>query len=75
MAGGEAGSEVVSGTDTLMSMISQAVAEQNKAMIEVLIEILEAIKSGDDGIVKAVLAKSEVSINQREFARLVKAVT
>ena len=29
MAGGEKGSEVVSGTDTLMRMIAQAVASQN----------------------------------------------
>ena len=32
MAGGEAGSEVVSGTDTLMNMISYAVAAQNEEL-------------------------------------------
>ena len=32
MAGGEAGSEVVSGTDTLMNMISSAVAAQNEEL-------------------------------------------
>ena len=32
MAGGEAGSEVVSGTETLMNMISSAVAAQNKEL-------------------------------------------
>ncbi len=36
MAGGEAGSEVVSGTRTLMSMISAAVAENNGQVYEVL---------------------------------------
>lgn len=36
MAGGEAGSEVVSGTDTLMSMISAAVAENNGQLFDIL---------------------------------------
>lgn len=36
MAGGEAGSEVVSGTETLMGMISAAVAEENAQLYELL---------------------------------------
>lgn len=36
MAGGEAGSEVVSGTQTLMDMISAAVAENNRQLYELL---------------------------------------
>lgn len=36
MAGGEAGSEVVSGTQTLMNMISAAVSENNDQLYEVL---------------------------------------
>lgn len=36
MAGGEAGSEVVSGTQTLMNMISAAVAENNNQLYEVM---------------------------------------
>lgn len=36
MAGGEAGSEVVSGTQTLMNMISAAVAENNDQLYEVM---------------------------------------
>ncbi len=36
MAGGEAGSEVVSGTQTLMKMISAAVAENNGQICEIL---------------------------------------
>lgn len=36
MAGGEAGSEVVSGTDTLMNMISAAVAENNSQLLDIL---------------------------------------
>lgn len=39
MAGGEAGSEVVSGTDTLMGMISSAVATQNAELTNVLANI------------------------------------
>jgi zinc transporter ZupT len=40
MAGGEKGSEVVSGTDTLMGMIGKAVSENNSAA-----EIAEAVRS------------------------------
>ncbi len=39
MAGGEAGSEVVSGTETLMAMISAAVAENNNQLYELLNQI------------------------------------
>lgn len=39
MAGGEAGSEVVSGTQTLMNMISAAVADNNDQLYEVLNKI------------------------------------
>ena len=40
MAGGEAGSEVVSGTDTLMNMISEAVSAKNQRLEEILQSIL-----------------------------------
>lgn len=40
MAGGEAGSEVVSGTNTLMNMISQAVASQNGGIISYLNQLI-----------------------------------
>ena len=40
MAGGEAGSEVVSGTDTLMNMISEAVAAKNARLEGILANIL-----------------------------------
>lgn len=43
MAGGEAGSEVVSGTDTLMSMISSAVASQNERMHEFMQTIIDIL--------------------------------
>lgn len=40
MAGGEAGSEVVSGTDTLMNMISEAVATKNARLEAILTNML-----------------------------------
>lgn len=43
MAGGEAGSEVVSGTETLMEMISAAVAENNSRMHEILVQIYDIL--------------------------------
>ena len=43
MAGGEAGSEVVSGTDTLMNMISEAVAAKNARLEELLAKLLAFI--------------------------------
>lgn len=43
MAGGEAGSEVVSGTETLMSMISAAVAENNEKLNELLTRIYDLL--------------------------------
>ena len=40
MGGGEAGSEVVSGTGTLMNLISQAVASQNNGVISYLQQLI-----------------------------------
>lgn len=45
MAGGEAGSEVVSGTQTLMNMISAAVAENNSRLYEVLNRIYDLLEA------------------------------
>jgi TP901 family phage tail tape measure protein len=41
MAGGEAGSEVVSGKDTLLQLISQAVSEKNQEIIDAINRLLE----------------------------------
>lgn len=41
--GGEAGSEVVSGTDTLMNMIQGAVANQNNALVSALERIISVL--------------------------------
>ncbi len=43
MAGGEAGSEVVSGTQTLMNTISAAVAENNSRMYELLNQLYDLL--------------------------------
>ena len=43
LGGGEAGSEVVSGTGTLMNMISSAVAMQNEALAYYLQKIIEVL--------------------------------
>lgn len=43
MGGGEAGSEVVSGTNTLMNMIQGAVAAQNEALVYYLQKLIEML--------------------------------
>lgn len=78
LGGGDGnGSEVVAGSNTLMSMISAAVADQNVGLSEVLYRILEAILALDEnmgGNLREALAGTSFEINKREFARLVKAV-
>lgn len=73
--GGEAGSEVVSGTNTLMNMISATVADQNAGLLEVLLKILKAIIALDEnmgGNLREAMADMGFKVNDREFARLVK---
>ena len=77
LAGGEAGSETVVGTESLMNMIKSAVASENGELISVLNRILEAITDLNDGLSKKfyeALLNMKFQINEREFARLVKAV-
>ena len=77
MGGGEAGAEVVSGANTLMNMISGAVASQNDAVVVMLSKILNAILSLDEnmgGNLREALDGTSLEINKREFARLVKGV-
>lgn len=78
LGGGEGnGGEVISGADTLMGMISNAVAEQNSGLAEVLVKILNAIISMDGNMedsFKNALDGTPFKINNREFGRLVKAV-
>lgn len=76
LGGGEAGSEVVSGTNTLMNMIGRVVevktAAQNERLIGVLTAILEAILGGNADMVKALMADRKFAVGEREFARLVR---
>ena len=77
MGGGEAGTEIVSGANTLMGMIQNAVASQNNGLLVVLYKILDAILAMDEnmgGNLREALAGTSFAINNREFARLVKAV-
>ena len=74
--GGEAGSEVVSGTNTLMNMIGKVVegktAEQNERIIAVLVAILEAITGGNAELLRALLAGQKIVLNEREVGRTVR---
>jgi hypothetical protein len=45
MGGGEAGSEVVSGTKTLMNMIQNAVSEQNNNLVYYMQKIIDVLSS------------------------------
>lgn len=77
MVGGETGSEVVSGTATLMRMISEAMASQNEALIAVLYMILEAIVRMDKnmgGNLKEALVGMCWKMNDREMARWIREV-
>ena len=78
LGGGEKGSEVVSGTSTLMGMIQAAVAGQNGGLAVILYKILDAILALDanmGGNLREAMAGTAFEVNKREFARLVKAVT
>lgn len=76
--GGEAGTEVVSGANTLMNMIQNAVGINNEAVIAILSKILEAIIAMDEnmgGNLREALDGMSLDINKREFGRLVWEVT
>jgi phage-related protein len=74
--GGENGSEVVSGTNTLMNMIGAVVESktngQTERIIVVLTAILEAILNGNSDLIRAILAGHVIEINGREFGRTVR---
>lgn len=78
MAGGERGSEVISGTDTLMKMIASAVAQQNREVVAVLLRILETIVNMDENMgenMREGLSGMSWKSNNRELARFVRTVT
>ena len=77
MVGGEAGPEAIAPIDTLQKYIEESVAAQNTGLVEILQKILAAILSNNeemkDKFMEA-LEEMRFDINNREFARLVKAV-
>ncbi len=77
MVGGEAGPEAIAPIDVLQNYIAEAVAAQNTGLVEILQKILAAILSNNeemkDKFMEA-LEEMRFDINNREFARLVKAV-
>ena len=77
MGGGEAGSEVVTGTNTLLAMIGDAVSKNSEAQTErlvaVMTAVLNAIVSGNRDTLEALLAGQTIKLNEREFARTVRA--
>lgn len=77
MIGGEAGKEAVAPIETLKQYVGEAVAGQNAELITVLKMILEAIYTLDATLgekLYSALLNMKFQINEREFARLVKAV-
>lgn len=78
---GEAGDEAIAPIAVLQKYIAESVVEatanHNSGLVAVLEKILEAILAMDDnmgGNMREALAGTAFSINNREFARLVKAV-
>ena len=77
MVGGEAGKEAIAPISTLKQYVGEAVAGQNAEIIAVLHLILEAVYALDEGLGTKLfnaLLNMKFQVNEREFARLVKAV-
>lgn len=77
MVAGEKGKEAIAPIDTLQTYVSEAVAIQNSGLIDALDRvsaILSEIRDsmGDD--LKAQLENTSLSLNNREFGRLVRGV-
>ena len=76
MGGGESGSEVVSGTNTLMNMIGAAVDNKTATplarIIELLNALLNALVGGNEELLRAVWAGKVIKLNEREVARTVR---
>lgn len=74
--GGEAGSEVVSGTNTLMNMIGTVVEAKTGGQMEriaaILSALLEAIVTGNNDLLSAILAGQVIQVDGREFGRTVR---
>lgn len=77
LGGGEAGSEMIGGVNTVKGMIQDAVSRENSVLENVLYKILQALLALDanmGGHLREALENVSLDVNKREFARLVKAV-
>lgn len=77
LGGGEAGDEAVAPIDVLQGYVAEAVASQNAGLVAVLEQILLAIVAMDGNMaanMRKALEGMGFELNNREFARLVKAV-
>lgn len=77
MVGGEAGAEAIAPIDTLKQYVAEAVSAQNSGIVAVLEKILAAIESMDTNMgenLRDALDNTSLSVNNREFGRLVRAV-
>lgn len=75
---GESGAEAVAPIDVLLGYVSEAVANQNEKLIAILRAILDTILEMDanmGGHLREALNGTALSINSREFGRLVRSVT
>lgn len=75
---GESGAEAVAPIDVLLGYVSEAVANQNEKLIAILRAILDAILEMDanmGGHLREALNGTALTINNREFGRLVRGVT
>ena len=70
--------EAIAPIDTLQKYVKEAVAEENTAMLEILSAILSIVSSIDENMADSLyhaLLGLQFKVNDREFARLVKAVS
>lgn len=77
MVGGEAGAEAIAPIDVLQGYVAEAVASQNAGLVAMLEKILLAIMAMDANMgsnLRKALEGMGFELNNREFARLVKAV-
>ena len=72
---GEAGDELMIGKETMLNMIRQAVSEKSSVSLkafDVIIELLKVIIEDNREILKALLVDTEMVLNDREVARVVR---
>lgn len=72
LGGGEAGTEVVSGANTLMGMIRSAVGEGNEQILREILEELRYLRMGMYDTIVDALDQMGIKYNERELARLVR---